>query len=62
MINATALYYKYSKVLYTNSRVMYIGKLKNPTHTSRENKKKDATNNRKFKIQRCSSKWTEERE
>lgn len=36
MINATALYYKYSKVLYTNSRIMYIGKFKNPTHTSRE--------------------------
>lgn len=40
MINATALYYKYSRVLYTNSRVMYIGKKKNknknPTHTSRE--------------------------
>ena len=28
MINATALYYKYSRVLYTNSRIMYIGKLK----------------------------------
>lgn len=28
MINATALYYKYSRVLYTNSRVMYIGKKK----------------------------------
>ena len=36
MINATVLYYKYSKVLYTNSRVMYIAKFKNPTHTSRE--------------------------
>ena len=31
MINATALYYKYSKVLYTNSRIMYIAKFKNPT-------------------------------
>lgn len=28
MINATALYYKYSRVLYTNSRIMYIGKIK----------------------------------
>lgn len=36
MINATALYYKYSRVLYTNSRVMYIGKNKNPTLVSRE--------------------------
>lgn len=36
MINATALYYKYSRVLYTNSRIMYIGKNKNPTHMSRE--------------------------
>ena len=36
MINATALYYKYSIVLYTDSRVMYIGKFKNPTHMSRE--------------------------
>lgn len=35
MINAAALYYKYSKALYTNSRIMYIGKkknkIKNPT-------------------------------
>lgn len=28
MINATALYYKYSIILYTNSRIMYIAKLK----------------------------------
>lgn len=28
MINATALYYKYSRALYTNSRIMYIGKIK----------------------------------
>lgn len=41
MINATALYYKYSKVLYTNSRIMYIGKNKNPTHKSREKKNKN---------------------
>ena len=36
MVNATALYYKYSIVLYTDSRIMYIGKNKNPTHVSRE--------------------------
>ena len=36
MINATALYYKYSRVLYTNSRVMYIGKLKTLLVMSRE--------------------------
>lgn len=30
MINAAALYYKYSRVLYTNSRIMYIAKLEKP--------------------------------
>lgn len=33
MINATALYYKYSRILYTNSRIMYIGKKKNKIKT-----------------------------
>lgn len=36
MANATALYYKYSRVLYTDSRIMYIAKFKNPTRASRE--------------------------
>lgn len=38
MINATALYYKYSKVLYTNSRIMYIGKKKNKIKNPTRNK------------------------
>lgn len=52
MINATALYYKYSKALYTNSRIMYIGKFKNPTRKSRENKKRmlRITVNSKFNV------------
>lgn len=52
MINATALYYKYSRVLYTNSRVMYIAKFKNPTRVSRENKRRTLriTVNSKFNV------------